>query len=44
MKPQTKTKLVNYTLPTRATGHGPDIASGLIGALDLSVDVALGGA
>jgi hypothetical protein len=32
------------TLPTRATGHGPDTASGLVGVLDLGVEVALGGA
>ncbi len=32
------------TLPTPATGHGPDTASGLVAVLDLGVEVALGGA
>ena len=32
------------TLPTRATGRRPDTASGLVGVLDLGVEVALGGA
>ena len=31
------------TLPMRAMGHGPDTVSGLVGVLDLGVEVALGG-
>jgi hypothetical protein len=31
-------------LPTSATGDGPHTASGLIGVLDLGVEIALGGA
>ena len=39
-----KPNALEPTLPTRATGHGPDTASGLVGVLDLGVEVALGGA
>ena len=44
-KPRAKVDMpLESTLPTRATGHGPDTASGLVGVLDLGVEVALGGA
>jgi hypothetical protein len=32
------------TLRTPAAGDGPDTASGLVGVLDLGIEVALGGA